>query len=178
MNPGPWGMTQTGVPFGEVGRVRDWLGITGSVHPPPQQHPKRPVHGFACTREEVSGARLWDWFKARFKTPGRFFDACAVHSYCPLTFLAESGANLTPDKLRVADRAPLETLCDAYLAKVLEILSPRHCIAIGVYAEKALNRVAPGQEVVRILHPSPASPAANRDWAGSVDRRLESAGLF
>ena len=27
MNPGPFGMAQTGVPFGEVAKVRDWLGI-------------------------------------------------------------------------------------------------------------------------------------------------------
>ena len=27
MNPGPWGMAQTGVPFGEVNFVRDWLGL-------------------------------------------------------------------------------------------------------------------------------------------------------
>ena len=27
MNPGPWGMAQTGVPFGEIAHVRDYLGI-------------------------------------------------------------------------------------------------------------------------------------------------------
>ena len=27
MNPGPFGMAQTGVPFGDVGFVRDWMGI-------------------------------------------------------------------------------------------------------------------------------------------------------
>src|SRR5690606_34514660 len=26
MNPGPWGMSQTGVPFGEIPAVRDWMG--------------------------------------------------------------------------------------------------------------------------------------------------------
>lgn len=178
MNPGPWGMTQTGVPFGEVCRVRDWLGIRGTVCPPAQQHPKRPVEGFACTREEVSGARLWDWFRGHFTTADRFFEVCAVHSYCPLTFLAASGANLTPDKLRAAGRKPLEALCDTHLSRVLEILQPRQLVAIGVYAGKALTRVAPGRGVVRILHPSPASPAANRDWAGSADRQLDAAGIF
>ena len=29
MNPGPFGMAQTGVPFGDVAMVRDFLGITG-----------------------------------------------------------------------------------------------------------------------------------------------------
>src|SRR6185503_20305177 len=61
MNPGPWGMAQTGVPFGEVGMVRDWLGIEGVVGRPAREHPKRPVLGLSCPRSEVSGARLWGW---------------------------------------------------------------------------------------------------------------------
>ena len=39
MNPGPWGMAQTGVPFGEVTAVRDWLGIEAPVN--------RPAHWIA-----------------------------------------------------------------------------------------------------------------------------------
>ena len=58
MNPGPWGMAQTGVPFGEVGMVRDWLKIRGTVHKPALEHPQRPVLGFDCARSEVSGKRL------------------------------------------------------------------------------------------------------------------------
>src|SRR5688572_7475748 len=46
MNPGPFGMAQTGVPFGEISAVRDWLGIQNGVTPPRVQHPKRPITGF------------------------------------------------------------------------------------------------------------------------------------
>lgn len=59
MNPGPYGMTQTGVPFGEVERVRDWMGIEERIDRPLNEHPKRRIDGFACTRSEVSGARVW-----------------------------------------------------------------------------------------------------------------------
>uniref|UniRef100_A0A2K5CWQ4 Single-strand-selective monofunctional uracil-DNA glycosylase 1 n=1 Tax=Aotus nancymaae TaxID=37293 RepID=A0A2K5CWQ4_AOTNA len=52
MNPGPFGMAQTGVPFGEVSMVRDWLGIAGTVLTPPQEHPKRPVLGLECPQSE------------------------------------------------------------------------------------------------------------------------------
>src|SRR5512137_2605345 len=69
MNPGPWGMAQTGVPFGDVAMVRDWLGITGRVSQPATLHPARPVQGFACARGEVSGRRLWGWARDRFGTP-------------------------------------------------------------------------------------------------------------
>src|ERR671926_1271259 len=43
MNPGPFGMVQTGVPFGQVAAVRDWLGIVARIDRPPDEHPKRPV---------------------------------------------------------------------------------------------------------------------------------------
>uniref|UniRef100_A0A673U110 Single-strand-selective monofunctional uracil-DNA glycosylase 1 n=1 Tax=Suricata suricatta TaxID=37032 RepID=A0A673U110_SURSU len=52
MNPGPFGMAQTGVPFGEVSVVRDWLGVVGPVLTPPQEHPKRPVLGLECPHSE------------------------------------------------------------------------------------------------------------------------------
>src|SRR4051812_29858374 len=59
MNPGPFGMAQTGVPFGEIKAVRDWMGLRVEVRRPALEHPKRPVLGFDCPRCEVSGQRLW-----------------------------------------------------------------------------------------------------------------------
>ncbi|NXT22122.1 SMUG1 glycosylase, partial [Syrrhaptes paradoxus] len=54
MNPGPFGMAQTGVPFGESWHVREWLRVVGGVQKPPSEHPKRPVLGLSCQRSEVS----------------------------------------------------------------------------------------------------------------------------
>ncbi|MFM8699096.1 MAG: single-stranded DNA-binding protein, partial [Phycisphaerales bacterium] len=108
MNPGPFGMAQTGVPFGEVAAVRDFLGIdarTARIGVPERMHPKRPVDGLSCTRSEVSGARVWGWARARFGTPEAFFRAAFVWNWCPLAFMAASGANLTPDKLPCTGRA-------------------------------------------------------------------------
>src|SRR6185436_7468972 len=106
MNPGPFGMAQTGVPFGDVQMVRDWMGIHGEVGRPPKEHPKRPIQGFSCPRSEVSGSRLWGWAKERFGTPERFFETYFVMNYCPLAFVEASGKNLTPDKLPAAEKAP------------------------------------------------------------------------
>ena len=58
MNPGPWGMAQTGVPFGTVDLVRDWMGIEGRVDKPEHEHPKRPILGFGVKRQEISGQRF------------------------------------------------------------------------------------------------------------------------
>lgn len=178
MNPGPFGMMQTGVPFGEVAAVRDWLGIQGKVGRPPREHPKRPVEGFACRRSEVSGARLWGWARARFGTPERFFARFFVWNWCPLGFLAESGANLTPAELAAADRARLAPVCDRFLDEVVGELRPRLAVGIGAVAEAALRRATAGRvPVARMPHPSPASPAANRDWAEQAEKALVAAGV-
>src|ERR1700733_2388541 len=73
MNPGPFGMVQTGVPFGEVAAVRDWMGIEATIAKPKREHPKRLVTGFNCPRAEVSGRRLWGLFATRFGAAEDFF---------------------------------------------------------------------------------------------------------
>ncbi|MBN1838257.1 MAG: single-stranded DNA-binding protein, partial [Spirochaetales bacterium] len=118
MNPGPWGMAQTGVPFGEVGIVRDWLRIQRPVERPPAEHPKRPVAGFATLRSEASGRRLWGLVRERFRTPQAFFVEHFVDNYCPLLFLDGAGHNLTPDKLRAPDRERLYPPCDEHMRRV------------------------------------------------------------
>ena len=174
MNPGPWGMAQTGVPFGEVDAVRHWLGIEGPVGKPEQEHPKRPIQGFACGRSEVSGRRLWGLFAERFGDPDAFFERHFVANYCPLVFMESSGRNRTPDKLAAAERQPLEAACDAHLRILIDALSPTWAIGIGAFASKRLTRVIgqSGPIVGQILHPSPASPAANRGWAEQATRQL------
>jgi single-strand selective monofunctional uracil DNA glycosylase len=158
--------------------VRDWMGITPRVDRPDPEHPRRPVEGLDCARSEVSGSRFWGLMRDRFGTADRFFAQQAVLPYCPLMWMKDSGANLPPNGLRVAERRPMEEICDRYLDEVLTYFRPRRLVAIGVYAEAAFRRVRPEAEVVRILHPSPASPAANRDWAGLVSAALLDAGIW
>jgi single-strand selective monofunctional uracil DNA glycosylase len=166
MNPGPFGMAQTGVPFGEVGLVRDWLGIRGTVGRPLREHPKRPVLGFACTRSEVSGRRLWGLVRKRFETPERFFASFFVANYCPLVFLEKTGRNRTPDRLPAHQRAALFEVCDRALRRSVRCMRPRLVIGIGRFAEERAVRALADLDVQvgRIPHPSPASPAANRGW--------------
>lgn len=179
MNPGPWGMAQTGVPFGEVSMVRDWLGIREPIGRPAREHPKRPVRGLACPRSEVSGQRLWGWARDTFGTPERFFSRFFVANYCPLSFIEESGRNRTPDKLPAAEREPLFAACDEYLRALKAHLSPRYVVGVGAFAEARARAALDGADVTfgRILHPSPASPAANRDWAAGATRDLLKLGI-
>ncbi len=179
MNPGPFGMAQTGIPFGDVTLVRDWLDLEAPVGRPAREHPKRPVRGFSCSRREVSGARLWGFARDRFGTPERFFARFFVANYCPLLFLEASGRNLTPDKLRAAEREPLLRACDAALRNMIRHLEPRLVVGIGQFAEARARAALDGMPVIigRIPHPSPASPAANRGWAEQAERALAGLGI-
>lgn len=179
MNPGPYGMTQTGVPFGEVAAVRDWMGIEAPVERPVPEHPRRPVDGFACTRSEVSGARLWGAVADHWGTPEAFFADHYVANYCPLVFMEASGRNRTPDKLPRAEREPLYAACDEHLRRVVTILRPQWVVGIGAFAESRAREVLADRplRIGRVLHPSPASPKANRDWAGAAAKDLRALGL-
>jgi single-strand selective monofunctional uracil DNA glycosylase len=178
MNPGPFGMAQTGVPFGEVELVRDWLGIEAPVGRPKREHPKRPITGFECHRREVSGQRVWGAIRDRYGTPEKFFRHHFIVNYCPLIFLEESGRNRTPDKLPAQEREPLFAVCDRHLRRILRVLEAEWVIGIGAFAANRARAALPeSQQVGVILHPSPANPRANRDWRGTVTGQLEELGI-
>ena len=187
MNPGPFGMMQTGVPFGEIAAVRDWMGIRARVDKPAHEHPKRPIEGFDCKRSEVSGRRLWGWAAARFGAAEAFFADWFVLNYCPLAFLEASGRNFTPDKLPAALLAQVHAACDRHLAAALTTLAPQWAIGVGAFAEKRIRAVVESDlidgavarriSVGQILHPSPASPAANRGWEAAAEKQLAALGV-
>lgn len=187
MNPGPFGMMQTGVPFGEIAAVRDWMGIRAPVGRPKREHPRRPIQGFACERSEVSGRRLWGWAAQRFGPAERFFADWFVLNYCPLAFLESSGRNFTPDKLPAPLLRAVHDACDRHLAVALAALAPSFAIGVGAFAEKRIRAVLESDLVDRaaarrirvgqILHPSPASPAANRGWVEAAEAQLAALGV-
>ena len=181
MNPGPFGMVQVGVPFGEVAIVHDWLAIDAPIRQPVNMNPKRPIEGWACQRSEVSGRRLWGLFRERFGKPERFFAEHFVANYCPLAFF-DNGRNLTPDKIPAAEIMPVIRACDAHLRTLVEVMQPEWVIGIGAYAqaqaERALAVASLQPRIGRILHPSPASPAANRGWAEAATRQLVEQGIW
>ena len=179
MNPGPFGMSQTGVPFGDVAMVQDYLQIKGRVGQPSPMHEKRPILGFKCSRSEVSGTRLWGFIHEYFGEAEEFFKEHIIINYCPLVFLEETGKNRTPDKLAKNERARLEKACDAALNQTVKLLQPEMIIGVGKWAEKrakvALDDFS--GDIVSVLHPSPASPIANRGFAPILTQQLHELGL-
>jgi single-strand selective monofunctional uracil DNA glycosylase len=179
MNPGPWGMVQTGVPFGEITAVRDWMRIEAPVGQPDRMHPQRPVLGFACTRREVSGQRLWGWAQKNFGKAEIFFKRFFVANYCPLMFIRDRGVNLTPDKLKTTDAPPLFAACDRALRRTIVVLQPQHVVGVGQFAADR-SRIALAGLPVKVggmTHPSPANPKANRGWESIIVNELKALGI-
>jgi single-strand selective monofunctional uracil DNA glycosylase len=137
------------------------------------------VLGFECKRSEISGSRLWGWARERFGTPEKFFARFFVANYCPLAFVEDTGKNRTPDKLAAAEQQTLFALCDEALRRLVAHLRPRFVIGVGGFAERRARLALAGQPcvVATILHPSPASPLANRGWSKAIEKQLAELGI-
>ncbi len=181
MNPGPFGMAQVGVPFGEVSAVRDWMKIDAPVSQPKTPNPSRPVEGFSCARSEVSGQRLWALFSERFPHAEDFFADHFVLNYCPLAFF-DKARNVTPDKLHKSETKPLYQACDDHLRECVVALNPEWVIGVGKFAENqaraALANDFPNLKIGTVLHPSPASPMANRGWSPQAAAQMAALGIW
>lgn len=181
MNPGPYGMAQTGIPFGEIQHVKDWVGVSSPVGKPDIEHPKRMIEGFNCKKSEVSGRRLWGFLKEQFSSADAFFEDHYVLNYCPLVFMEASGKNRTPDKLPVSESEPLYQVCNEHLLDVVNILEVDWIVGVGGFAEQKARDSLKGNSAIkigRILHPSPASPLANRGWGPQALAQLEALGIW
>jgi single-strand selective monofunctional uracil DNA glycosylase len=179
MNPGPWGMSQTGIPFGEINAVKHWMQIKADVGTPAKMHPKRPVLGFNCRRSEISGKRFWGWAQNTFKTPEDFFTRFFVANYCPLQFIEASGRNRTPNQLPMRERKPLLEFCDRALRQTAEWLQPNFVIGIGQFTADRAKKALGGLDLTvgQITHPSPANPKANKGWEKIISSELSQIGI-
>lgn len=188
MNPGPFGMMQTGVPFGEINAVKDYLKINGKIEKPLKEHKKRPILGFDTTRNEVSGLRFWGMIQKHFPNANCFFDTCTVFNYCPLVFISntDTAKNITPDKLPKSEQNALDEICSDYLSSVISILQPSVLIGVGKYSEQKLQRIVNKIKiyennkpfVTSIIHPSPANPKANSNWIEKTENYLCEIGIW
>lgn len=179
MNPGPYGMAQTGVPFGDGTIVRDFLKISGKVNSPNSIHLRRPIYGLDCPRKEISGQRFWGWAQRQFNSATDFLNRFWIHNYCPLIFMEASGKNRTPDKLPASERELLETSCNKALVATINLIQPRLVVGIGKYSAQRI-RASGAQDIVigEVMHPSPANPKANKEWAKVFEIQLKSLGVI
>lgn len=182
MNPGPFGMSQNGVPFGECAVVKEWMHIEGEVSKPVLEHPKRRVVGLECSRSEVTGGRFWQLFRTLCHTPEHFFRTSFVHSLCPFAFLTDTGKNVTPPQLVSSVLDQINALCNETLVDVVRLLKSKYVICVGKYALAQAQKALAGDEFSGIIleclmHPSPINPATNKGWTDIAMKQLTEMGI-
>jgi single-strand selective monofunctional uracil DNA glycosylase len=98
--------------------------------------------------------------------------------------MEEGGKNRTPDKLPKDEREALFAVCDRALLRTIDYLKPKYLVGVGAFAEDRIRQAlaSSGRDAVdvvvgRILHPSPASPAANRGWVEAMEKDLSAMGV-
>jgi single-strand selective monofunctional uracil DNA glycosylase len=66
------------------------------------------------------------------------------------------------------------------LRELVTAFQPEWLVGVGVFAESRAKIALKEFDVsiVRILHPSPASPAANRGWGVQASKQLEELGVW
>lgn len=182
MNPGPWGMVQTGIPFGEINMVKEWYQIEAKINKPAIECPQREVMGLDCHRSEISGKRLYEYFKKVSHTPDNFFKNTYLYNYCPLALLQRGGNNFTPSSLKGAIKKELEEYCNDSLLQVLELLKTEIIIALGVYTKKQADLILKVNcidhiQVICMPHPSPRAKG-NENWSEKAQHVLEANDLL
>jgi single-strand selective monofunctional uracil DNA glycosylase len=82
--------------------------------------------------------------------------------------------------LSASEKAALFAACDEHLRAVVAVLKPEWLIGIGEFAARRAAEVFQNgvPKLGRILHPSPASPAANRNWSLLATGQLRSLGIW
>jgi len=93
--------------------------------------------------------------------------------------MEESGSNKTPDKLSPLLKNDIFDPCDKCLRDLVTITGVKKVIGVGKFARKRIEKsVGDICEVGDILHPSPASPKANKNWTGEIEKQLTDLGCF
>nr|XP_022920875.1 single-strand selective monofunctional uracil DNA glycosylase-like [Onthophagus taurus] len=182
LNPGPWGMCQTGIPFGEVNISKEWLKMNGEVEKPKDECPKKQIKGFECHRSEESGKRFYGFFKNLCRTPEAFFKNAFVYNLCPLAFMKKESANITPHELKGQIKKDIENICGKTLVDILKLLDIKIIVALGRYTEKQAIEITQGFQlghikVIYMPHPSPRV-VGNNNWAEKAQNVLDTNDLL
>jgi len=175
MNPGPHGMAQTGIPFGDVDTARVLLGGADTIDPLPGLRAASGAawdcKGLAYHRGEQSGMRLWSALSQLCGSPQAALERCCIVNYCPLYMVGPELENITPSDLprRHDITRALEAACDEHLRQLVLGLEVKTVLSFGSYAHASARRALSGFPVdfYTTPHPSPRRGSA-AEWIASA----------
>jgi single-strand selective monofunctional uracil DNA glycosylase len=194
LNPGPYGMAQTGVPFTDLKRLESalpglWKDLVASGEPVTRPGLAPPSLARHLTRTfESSSVRVYRFLERAYGRPELALREVVFVNPCPLLFIdPETGANRTPADLPRALRArkaaelvhAFEELRRATVLEAVAELEPRGAILLGrdvaAAVGEALRAALGARSVVEWEHPARAVPET---WSRGLADELRKRGLL
>ncbi len=198
LNPGPYGMAQTGIPFTDIRRLVSALpdlaaelrGRGERVEPPGLAPPG--LRPYLSRSFESSAVRVYRFLKKGWGGAERGWTEVVVANPCTLLFIDPAeGKNRTPAdlaraaRLRGSGRDQVRELVESFgrirircAVESIEALSPRGAILLGKDVQAALGpalrRILGEARVIPWEHPARAVPES---WASGLLSALRRRGL-
>ena len=176
MNPGPFGMAQTGVPFGDVAMVRDFLGITGEVGKPPRENRARPrrvrVPPLGGERHPLLGLGA----RPLRHAPSASSTASSSRTGARSCSWRTRGETARPDKLPAAERGAALPTRATTRSRGSSTRCSRRSWSASAASPSSAAREALGDDADDRVHPppEPCEPGREPRLGGLVDAQLES----
>lgn len=174
LNPGKYGMSQTGIPFTDVTRAAR----IGIVLEPPGLAPASLVPFLKSYRIERSAASVWGLLDALWGGPAEGWRALWAVAPCGLLFLEPDGENVTPADPRLARRADVRELRVRVIEEALDALRPRGVLLLGGDVARVAKGVVPEELALKVDHPVARGPGRRGPawWATTVAKQIEEKG--
>jgi single-strand selective monofunctional uracil DNA glycosylase len=184
LNPGPYGMAQTGIPFTDCRTAKGDLGLPGLDIPgfAPKDliaRLKKPTGKWRGTYERSSLVVYAFLKKAWGGSLKGAYSNWFVGNPCPLLFLEPGGWNVTPAHPKLKKIAGMKELREVAVARFAAVLKPRGIVCLGADVAAAVEEV--GEKLVgkdsyvRYPHPARAVPVK---WAEGLVADLKGRNLL
>ena len=178
LNPGKYGMSQTGIPFTDVTRAAR----VGLALEPPGVAPRDLVPYLKSYRVERSSDSVYRLLDALWGDAREGWRAMWAVAPCGLLFLEQDGANVTPADARLARRADVRALRIRVVEEAIAAAKPKGALLLGQDVARVVGPAATallGEENVLVTdHPVARGPGRRGPqwWAETVAAAVRARG--
>ena len=174
LNPGKYGMSQTGIPFTDVTRAAR----VGIAIEPPGLAPASLRPFLKSYRVERSSASVYNLLDALWGGPAEGWRRLWAVAPCGLLFLEPDGTNVTPADARLARRDDVRELRLRVIRESVEAARPRGVLLLGQDVARVAADALGDVETLVVDHPVARGPGRRGPawWAGVVAQAVRARG--
>ena len=174
LNPGKYGMAQTGIPFTDVTRAAR----VGIAIEPPGLAPASLRPFLKSYRVERSSASVYGLLDEAWGSPREGWRALWAVAPCGLLFLEKDGENVTPADARLARRDDVRELRLRVIRESIAAAKPRGVLLLGQDVARVAAEALAAEDVLVVDHPVARGPGRRGPawWAQTVTEAVRKKG--